>query len=120
MIIIITILLIIIYKQDGPYVLLLPIIDHNMGFTLEGSLSYKEDSSSYEEGSSSYGEGSSAKSSNLNKNSNKNSNSKKDENKFLLLHGHDISEGELNHTISKYSGILHTCKKIKIKEFNYY
>ena len=105
----ITVYIITIIKQDGTYVLLLPIIDHNMGFTLEGSLSYKEDSSSYEEGSSSYKESflpfqeedSSAK----NSNSNSNLNSKKDQNQFLLLHGHDISEGVLNHTLSKYSGI---------------
>ena len=58
--------------KDGSFLLLLPVIDQNMGFTLEGSVSYQAGTDTDTDTYASKGSN------------------------FLVIHGHDISEGDLN------------------------
>lgn len=58
-------------RLDGSYALFLPVVDQNMGFTLEGSVSYDNDANSK------FLNGSIA-----------------DDSRYLMLHGHDISHGD--------------------------
>ena len=57
-------------SKDGSFLLLLPVIDQNMGFSMEGSVSYQTGTDAYTD-------------------TTKGSN-------FLVIHGQDISEGNLN------------------------
>lgn len=67
--------------QDGTYLLLLPVIDHNMGFTLEGSVSFRTENSTANCD---------------NDNAVDNRSPPLTINDYLLLHGQDISEGDLS------------------------
>ena len=63
--------------KDGSFLLLLPVIDQNMGFTLEGSVSYQTSTDTDTDTDATKGSN------------------------FLVIHGQDISEGDLNVSTGK-------------------